>query len=85
MSASEQSPSTEVSRIIRASRDKIYRAFLDPALIGEMVMTITLADAGEGTLVNVLHEGIPPIIRLEDNDAGVRQSLDQLAALLSAK
>jgi len=57
----------------------------DPALTGEMVMTITLADVGDATRVNILHENIPPVVRLEDNEAGTSQSLDQLAAFLAAE
>ena len=154
-----RSRSTEVSRIIHASRRKIYRAFLDPAalvkwlppgtmtgrmhafsegegggyrmslsytetdnrppgktsadtdtfrvrfvelvpstrivqavafessdaaLSDEMVMTISLADSGEGTLVRILHENIPRVVRLEDNETGTRQSLDQLEAFVVA-
>lgn len=57
----------------------------DPALSDEMVMTITLAERGEGTLVRILHENIPPVIRLEDNETGSRQSLDQLEAFVVAQ
>lgn len=54
----------------------------DPDLAGEMTMTVTLADADEGTEVTVLCEHIPPGIRLEDNEMGCRSSLENLAAFL---
>ena len=54
----------------------------DPALSGEMRSTITLADApGGGTDVVGLDEGLPPGVRLEDNETGWRMALDKLAAL----
>jgi uncharacterized protein YndB with AHSA1/START domain len=54
----------------------------DPELQGEMRATITLADTDGGTLVTGLHEGIPPGVRLADNELGWAESLDRLAALL---
>ena len=56
---------------------------VDPALGGEMRITITLADAlGGGTEVTGVHEGLPPGVSLTDNEAGWRSSLARLAALL---
>lgn len=58
----------------------------DPALVGEMISTITLADAvGGGTDVTGVHEGIPPGVSLADNETGWRMSLDKLAALAEAE
>jgi uncharacterized protein YndB with AHSA1/START domain len=56
----------------------------DPALMGEMKMLVTLADAGPATEVTILSESIPKGIRLEDNQAGVTESLRRLAALAEA-
>jgi uncharacterized protein YndB with AHSA1/START domain len=54
----------------------------DASLQGAMTSTITLADApGGGTDVVGLHEGLPPGVRLEDNEVGWRMALEKLAAL----
>ena len=54
----------------------------DPALRGEMVSTITLADApGGGTDVVGLHERLPPGVSPADNETGWRMALAKLAAL----
>jgi uncharacterized protein YndB with AHSA1/START domain len=54
----------------------------DPALRGEMVSTITLADAADGgTDVVGMHEGLPPGVSLADNETGWRMALAKLAAL----
>jgi uncharacterized protein YndB with AHSA1/START domain len=54
----------------------------DPSFAGEMKMTWTLKDRGDGTEVIVLCEDIPEGIRLEDNEIGSKQSLQKLAALV---
>jgi uncharacterized protein YndB with AHSA1/START domain len=54
----------------------------DPAFAGEMTITWTLADVGAGTEVSVLCEDIPAGVRLEDNEAGSRSSLQKLAAFV---
>ena len=51
----------------------------DPALQGEMTMTVTFEEVRGGTEVTLLFENLPPGLRPEDNDAGARLSLDQLA------
>ena len=53
-----------------------------PGFAGEMTLTVTLADADGGTEVSLLYEHLPPAIRLEDNEAGTRQSLQKLARLV---
>ena len=54
----------------------------DPALRGEMVSTITLADApGGGTDVVGVHDHLPPGVSIADNETGWRMALDKLAAL----
>ena len=54
----------------------------DPGFAGEMKMTVTFADVAGGTEVTLLHENVPSGVRPEDNEAGSRQSLQKLAALL---
>jgi uncharacterized protein YndB with AHSA1/START domain len=51
----------------------------DPALLGEMTITATFAEVAGGTKVTMAFENLPPGVRAEDNDAGARLSLDQLA------
>jgi uncharacterized protein YndB with AHSA1/START domain len=54
----------------------------DPALQGEMTVTITLADADGGTDVHAVHDHLPPGLSPADNETGWRMSLDNLAALV---
>jgi uncharacterized protein YndB with AHSA1/START domain len=56
----------------------------DPAMRGEMTITITLADADGGTEVIAVHAGLPPGLPVADNDAGWQSSLAKLAALVEA-
>jgi uncharacterized protein YndB with AHSA1/START domain len=51
----------------------------DPALLGEMMHTVTFDPVPGGTEVTLLFENLPPGLRPEDNDAGARLSLEQLA------
>lgn len=54
----------------------------DPRFAGEMRITVTFADAADGTAVTYRCDDIPSGIRPEDNEAGCRSSLRQLAVLL---
>jgi uncharacterized protein YndB with AHSA1/START domain len=61
----------------------------DPAMQGEMTITISLADAvsgaeGSGTDLLAVHEGLPPGVLLADNEMGWWSSLGKLAALVEA-
>jgi len=56
----------------------------DPALRGEMTITTTLADAEGGTDVLAVHEGLPHGLSTADNEAGWREALGKLAALVEA-
>jgi len=56
----------------------------DPALRGEMTITIALADADGGTDVLAVHDGLPRGLPPPDNEAGWRSSLAKLAALVEA-
>lgn len=51
----------------------------DPGFAGEMMMTVTLAEAPGGTEATLEFTNLPPGLRPEDNDEGARLSLDQLA------
>jgi len=56
----------------------------DPALRGEMTITITLTDADGGTNLFAVHEGLPPGVSSADNEIGWRMALEKLAALVEA-
>ena len=57
----------------------------DPALQGEMTITISLADAQGGTEVLAVHDRLPPGLSPADNEAGWRSSLSKLAALVETR
>ena len=57
----------------------------DPALQGEMKITITLSDKDGGTEVVGVHEGLPPGVAVADNEFGWRLALGKLAALVEAE
>jgi uncharacterized protein YndB with AHSA1/START domain len=54
-------------------------ATADPSLMGEMRMVITFEPVPGGTLVAMTHTHLPPGLRPEDDEAGSRLSLQQLA------
>jgi uncharacterized protein YndB with AHSA1/START domain len=54
----------------------------DPAMRGEMTITISLADAAGGTDVLAVHDQLPPGLSAADNEVGWRSSLAKLAALV---
>jgi uncharacterized protein YndB with AHSA1/START domain len=56
----------------------------NPALRGEMTITITLLDADSGTNVLAVHDGLPPGLSASDNEAGWRMALDKLTDLVEA-
>ncbi|ONH61484.1 polyketide cyclase [Frankia sp. CcI49] len=57
----------------------------DPALGAPMTMTTTLSDTDDGgTLVVIVHDGIPDAIPAADNETGTRMALDRLRALVEA-
>ena len=51
----------------------------DPAYGGEMTLTVTFEPVAAGTDVTLAFDALPPGLRPEDNDAGARASLEQLA------
>jgi uncharacterized protein YndB with AHSA1/START domain len=54
----------------------------DPALRGEMTITITLTDTRGGTDLLAVHEGLPRGLSPADNETGWRMALAKLATLL---
>jgi uncharacterized protein YndB with AHSA1/START domain len=56
----------------------------DPALRGEMTITITLVDSEGGTEILAVHEGLPRGVSPADNETGWRMSLDNLGRLVEA-
>jgi uncharacterized protein YndB with AHSA1/START domain len=54
----------------------------DPAMAAPMRMTTTLTDAGDGTDVEVVHEGLPDAVPAADNELGTRMALTKLAGLV---
>jgi uncharacterized protein YndB with AHSA1/START domain len=56
----------------------------DAGLAGTMRMTWTLQDRDGGTEVDLLHQGLPEGVRPEDNEAGTRMALANLAAYVEA-
>jgi uncharacterized protein YndB with AHSA1/START domain len=51
----------------------------DPAFFGEMTMIATFEEVSGGTEVELVLKNLPPGLRAEDNEAGSRLSLEQLA------
>jgi putative methionine-R-sulfoxide reductase with GAF domain/uncharacterized protein YndB with AHSA1/START domain len=56
----------------------------DPGMQGEMLITISLADADGGTDLLAVHDRLPPSLSERDNELGWRQSLAKLAALVQS-
>jgi uncharacterized protein YndB with AHSA1/START domain len=56
----------------------------DPALGGEMTITISLADVDGATEIVAVHEALPVGLSPGDNERGWREALAKLAALVEA-
>ena len=56
----------------------------DPSLRGEMTMTVRLSDADGSTELVAVHEGLPAGVTAADNEAGWREALARLAALVES-
>ena len=54
----------------------------DPALAGEMTITVTLHDRDGGTELVAVHEGVPAGVAPEANELGWRMALDRLSVLV---
>jgi uncharacterized protein YndB with AHSA1/START domain len=59
--------------------------FEDPALPGEMQVTIALRRVDCGTELEIVQEGLPSVIPVEDCYLGWQESLSQLAHLVEAE
>lgn len=57
----------------------------DPALRGEMVITVTLTDRDGGTELVAVHDGLPEGVSPQDNELGWAMSIAKLAALVEAE
>ena len=56
---------------------------IDPAMSGEMMVTITLADSARGgTNLHATHDPLPPGLAKKHNDAGWRKALGKLCDLV---
>jgi uncharacterized protein YndB with AHSA1/START domain len=71
-------PNEVVSQIVEFETD-------DPAMRGEMQITMTLRDAGGGTDLVAVHENLPPGLSPSDNEIGWGMSLAKLAALVEGR
>jgi uncharacterized protein YndB with AHSA1/START domain len=56
----------------------------DPALRGEMLITITLTDGDGGTDLVAVHDALPRGLSPADNEIGWRMALAKLAALVES-
>ena len=56
----------------------------DARMRGEMTVTFTLSDAGDGTDVLGVHDNLPPGVAPADNDEGWRMALKKLARFVEA-
>ncbi len=54
----------------------------DPALRGDMAITITLTDRDGGSDLLAVHDGLPPGLSPADNETGWQMALAKLAALV---
>jgi uncharacterized protein YndB with AHSA1/START domain len=54
----------------------------DPAMRGEMTITVILSDAAGGTDLHAVHDNLPPGVSPADNELGWQMSLANLARLL---
>lgn len=68
-------PDTEIVQAIEIDSD-------DPSMQGEMTITYTLADAGDGTELVGVHENLPPGMSPEDMQIGWTMSFDKLVRLV---
>jgi uncharacterized protein YndB with AHSA1/START domain len=58
---------------------------MDPAMQGEMTITITLSDGGGATDLVAVHEGVPHGVSPADNEMGWQMALAKLAALAEGR
>jgi uncharacterized protein YndB with AHSA1/START domain len=68
-------PDTEVVQAVEFETE-------DAATQGEMTISYTLAEAGDGTDLTGVHENLPPGVSPADNELGWSMSMDKLASLV---
>ena len=68
-------PDVEVVQTIEFETD-------DPGMQGEMTVTYTLGDTGDGTDLVAVHANVPPGVAPGDNEVGWNMSIDKLARLV---
>jgi uncharacterized protein YndB with AHSA1/START domain len=56
----------------------------DPALRGEMTITISLSDADGATALVAVHDGLPGGVAAADNEVGWHEALARLAAYVES-
>ena len=74
----------EYLELVENARIRYTDRFDDPALPGEMQVTVTLRSVACGTELTVVQEGIPEMIPLEACYLGWQESLVLLAQLVEA-
>ena len=73
------------TELVPNERIRYSDRFDDPNLPGEMTVTITLKPVSVGTEMNVVQEGIPDAISVEQCYLGWQQSLELLGKLVEAE
>jgi uncharacterized protein YndB with AHSA1/START domain len=86
--SSEDSDEVEVQILKLIANERIEQAVTfdaeDPAFAGVMKITWTFTAVPEGTEVRVRCDHVPPGIRPEDHEAGLRSSLANLAVFTAS-
>jgi uncharacterized protein YndB with AHSA1/START domain len=72
----------EYLELVPHERLRYTDRFDDPALPGELIVTIALKPVSCGTEIAIVQEGIPEVIPVEMCTLGWQESLNQLAALV---
>ena len=57
----------------------------NPAMTGDMTLTVQLADAPGGSRLTMRYDNLPAGVSVADNELGTRLSLEKLAALLGQR
>jgi uncharacterized protein YndB with AHSA1/START domain len=72
----------EYKELVPHTRLRYTDVFDDPNLPGEIMVTVTLAEAPTGTELNITQEGLPDAIPLSACYLGWQESLANLASLV---
>jgi uncharacterized protein YndB with AHSA1/START domain len=68
--------------LVPGERVRYADSFDDPNLPGEMLVTVTLKQVSAGTELNIVQEGLPDAIPVEECYLGWQESLRNLARLV---